>query len=393
MKIGYLTLLIISSVIFCSCETNDTRIKKSNEIVNAFMANLPLDNYEILFKYYPNFKRVEKYWKYDKFKIESVTVDETKSVSVICSTTSGSIFFKLKKVESSYIITESKGLSAAFNTPLYKYCKKIGCIGADDYDVDITQICKDKEDEFKSLVYKAKESIESSFVMENNNLRINDGGFGSRYVSGEVTVKNGSRFSIPGWKYEIYFHFVNTNGNIVFTQSDKSNFDDISFGQSLTKSLFVDVPSSGEFRKIKVELKLTSTSFIEEIIAENITGENCFAISKSLFPLSEFKVYRIDFSTLNKSTYKYETKKSLEVNNKVFLSKEIFKVQTKDSTYNIYNISSFSNKETSEKTTYKIEAIWQNENEKVIMMYIDKKEQRQMIVFGPGYSINYYLSD
>lgn len=357
------------------------------------MANLPLDNYEILYKYYPNFKRVERYWKYDKFKIENTTIDETMEASVICSTESGSIFFKLEKIDGSYIITESKGLSAAFNTPIYKYCKKIGCIGANDYDGDITQICKDKEVEFKALVDNIKESIESNFVIENNNLRINDGGFGATYVNGEISVRNGSRFSIPAWKYEIYFHFVNSKGNTVFTKSDKSNYEDIPFGQSLTKTIFADETSSGAFRKIKVELKLTSTSFIEEIIAENITGNNCFATSQSLFPQSEYKVYRIDFNTLNKSTNKYEILESIEVNNKVFLSKVIFKVQKKDLTYDIFNISSFSNKETTPKTTYKIIATWANQNENVIMMYIDINKEREMIVFGPGYSIAYYLSD
>lgn len=393
MKISYLTILIASSAIFCSCETDEARKEKCNEIVNAFMANLPLDNYEMLYKYYPSFKTVEKYWKYDKFKIESTTIDETKAASVICSTESGSVFFKLEKVDGSYIITKSKGLSAAFNTPLYKYCKKIGCIGPNDYDGEITQICKDKEVDFKILVSKAKESIESNFMIENNNLKISDGGFGSTYVNGEITVKNNSRFSIPAWKYEMYFHFVNSKGKTVFTETDKSNFENIPFGQSLTKRLLVNEPSSGAFRKINVELKLTSTSFIEEIIAEHITGDNCYPISQSLFPQSEFTVYRIDFNTFNNSTNKYETVESLEVNNKAVLSKEIFKVQKKDLTYDIFYISSFSNEETTEKTTYKIKARWENENEEVIMMYIDIKGHRQMVVFGPGYSINYYLND
>jgi hypothetical protein len=393
IKISYLTLLIIASVTLCSCETDETRTKKSNETVRAFMANLPLDNYEILYKYYPDFERVGKYWKYNKFNIESTSIDETKSASVICSTEFGSIFFRLKNLDGSYIITESKGLSAAFNTPLYKYCKNIGCIRANDYDVDIAQICKDKEDEFRALVYEAKESIESNFEISNNNLRIRSGGFGQTYVSGEVTVRNNSRFSIPAWKYEVYFHFVNSNGDIVFTESDRMNFEDIPYGHSLTKSLMVDETSYGAFKKVKAQLKLTSISFIEEVIAEHTTGDNCFSSTQSLLPQTEYNVYRIDFGIFDKSTNKFETVRSLEVDNRAFLSKNIFKVQKKDLTYDIFNISSFSNEETSEKTTYKIKAIWQNENEEVIMMYIDIKGQREIIVFGPGYSINYYLSD
>jgi len=176
--------------------------------------------------------------------------------------------FNLKNKDGKYIITDSKGLASVFNSPIYKYCKKIGCIGTSDYDKDISQICSDKQEDFNSLVYKVKNNIESNFTIQNNNLTINYG-----YVSGNVTVKNNSRFSIIGRTYEIYYHFLNSSGQIVYTKKEMANYQTIPYGQSITENLFES--NSDGFSKIKVELKIISTDFIEEIIAENIEGNNC----------------------------------------------------------------------------------------------------------------------
>lgn len=263
-----LLLAILFTSLFISCESDKTRKEKSEEIVKSFVANLTLDNYDLLYKYYPDFQKVKRYWKIDDFKITSTTIDEDKSVSIIGTSKLGNILFNLKNKDGKYVITDSKGLASVFNSPIYKYCKKIGCIGTSDYDKDISQICSDKQDDFNTLVYKVKNNIESNFTIQNNNLEINYG-----YVSGNVTVKNNSRFSIIGRNYEIYYHFLNSSGQIVYTKKEMANYQTIPFGQSVTEHLFES--NSDGFSKIKVELKIISTDFIEEIIAENIEGNNC----------------------------------------------------------------------------------------------------------------------
>lgn len=264
-------IVIVLSFSLCSCETDKSRMDKCNEVVNTFIANLPLDNYEILYKIYPEFQKVKKYWKVNEFKITNITIDEEKTVSVIgVSEQLGNLLFNLKKVKGKYQITDSKGLASVFNTSLYKYCKKIGCIGVNDYDKDIFQICSEREEEFKSLIYKIKNNIQQNVIVQNNNLSNKYG-----YVSGDVTVKNYSRFSIPGQNYELYFHFLNYNGDIVYTKKEMFNYESIPYGQSVTRHLFES--GSGNFDMIKAELKLTTTDFIEEIIAENIVGANCQA--------------------------------------------------------------------------------------------------------------------
>ena len=268
MRKIFLLLSIICSLTFVSCESNKSIIEKCNETVKTFVANISLDNYDLLYKSYPTFKQMKRYWKIKDFKIENSSIDNDKTVTIIGTCSQGNVMFLMKKVSGSYVITNSKGLSSAFNTPIYKFCKEIGCIGIDSYDTDLSQICSNKEDDFNRIVYRVKNNIETNFLLKNNNLSSSYG-----YLSGDVTMKNYSRFTIPGYSYEIYYHFLNSSGNIVFTKKETLNYESIQYGQSITKSLY-ESNSSG-FSKINVELKLTSTDFIERVVSENIKGNNC----------------------------------------------------------------------------------------------------------------------
>jgi hypothetical protein len=270
MKILRVAILLLILTALVSCETDKSRIENCNQIVNSFMANLTLDNYDVLYKNYPDFKKVQTYLKAEGFKITNSTIDDDKTVSIIGTSEIGNLYFILKKDNGKYVIVNSKGLAADFNTSIYKYCKRIGCIGPVDYDKDIAQICSRKQPEFDQLVSRIKENIESNVKIQNNTLSRNYG-----YLSGEVTFKNYSRFTIPGSTYEIYYIFFNSNNQIVFTKKELSNFEYIPFGQSVTENLFES--NTGQFEKIKVELKLISTKFIENVIAENVTGNDCKA--------------------------------------------------------------------------------------------------------------------
>jgi hypothetical protein len=263
-------MLLLWQVNLVSCETDKSRIEKCNETVKSFVANLSLDNYDQLNKYYPNFSKIRKYWKAQDLKLENATVDDEKSVTVFGACSQGNLMFILKKVNGEYVITKSKGLSTVFKSNLYNYCKNIGCVHDKSYDVELSELCTEKEEEFNNLVYKIKAEIESNFSIKNNNLSNNYG-----YVSGDVTMKNNSRFTIPSYTYEIYYSFKNSNGNDVFTKKEEFNYQTIGYGQSITQQLFES--NTGNFASINVELKITSTEFIEEVIGEHIKGKNCIA--------------------------------------------------------------------------------------------------------------------
>jgi len=264
---------LTAAFILCSCEDDKSRMAKCKEVVEVFVANLPLDNYEVLYAHYPNFQKVRRYWKLSNFKITTTTIDDDKTVSIVGTALGfGNIMFKLKKMDGRYKIVDSKGLASDFDTPLYKYCKKIGCIDVNSYDKEVAQICEEKEDEFKNLVYKIKNNIQESVMVQNHNLSASYG-----YISGNVTVKNYSRFSIPGHDYELYFHFLDYDDKVVFSKKAMLNYESIPFGQSVTHRLFE--PSNGHIRNVKAELKLTSMGFIEKVIADNIVGSDCIARS------------------------------------------------------------------------------------------------------------------
>lgn len=266
----FATVLVICLTGLLSCETDKSRTEKCDNIIQSFIGNLSLDNYDQLNKYYPDFSRIKRYWKAQDFKIQNTTIDDEKTVSVFGSSSQGNIMFILQQKNGNYVITKSKGLSSVFQSNLYKYCKAIGCVGEKSYDADLSELCSEKESEFNALVYKIKSEIESNFIIKNNNLSNNYG-----YVSGDVTTKNNSRFTIPADSYEIYYSFKNSNGYVVFTKKQEFTLRTIAYGQSITEQLFES--NTRNFASIDVELKIISTDFIERVIAEHIKGANCIA--------------------------------------------------------------------------------------------------------------------
>lgn len=260
-KYQFLLLLLFISVL-SSCETEKNKKDKCAEIVNAFVANLPMDNYDILYKYYPNFKNVKRYWRVTDFKINTTTIDDDNRITISGSALRQNFVFILKKINGNYIIEDSKGLAAEFDSPLYRYCKKIGLINPNDYDKEISLVCNNQKEHFDQLVNAIVRNAEKNIKILNDNLANNYG-----YISGNVTLKNYGEIDIPNHCYELYFNFLSSNGQVLFTKKEILNFESISAGQSITYSLYE--PSNGRFDKINAELRITSTKFIEEFLIEN----------------------------------------------------------------------------------------------------------------------------
>jgi len=262
-------LPIIVLLMFSSCETEEQKIKKAEDIVKKFVSNLPFDNYSILSSIYPDFSDIETYWKLNTIDIISSNLNEDGKIAIVGSSGRHQILFELESLNNKYLITNSKGLSSDYDSNLYKFCKRIGCIGTSEYDKDISKICKKKKHEFESLLDILKTRIENRTKIENQTLSKSFG-----MVSGDVTIKNYSRFTIPGSTYEIYVKYLNSKGEVVFTSNESlSNFKSIPYNQSKTIHVFEN--NSSGFRKVDVQLKLTSTNFLEKVIAENAEGNRC----------------------------------------------------------------------------------------------------------------------
>lgn len=261
-------LIIITLLVITSCESEEQKINKAKEVVNAFVSNISFDNYETMYSVYPNFQNVATYWKIKDFEISSATIAENQVVTIIGISDNRNILFELQRNNSQYQIINSKGLSSDFDSSIYKYCKKIGCIGLSAYDAEISNICNRKKSEFNQLVTMIKERIEKNTVLENHTVTKNYG-----FASGDVTVKNNSRFSIPGRAYNLYVNYFDRDENLLFTSKQILNFDEIPYHQSTTVNVFET--GSMSFRKIGIALNIVDTGFIEKIISEHAKGSGC----------------------------------------------------------------------------------------------------------------------
>jgi len=259
--------VFILMIVLNSCETKETKINKSKETVMSFVTNLSFDNYDLMFKTYPTFRDVKTYWKLKDFNIQNAELSDN-TVIIIGKSQNIEVLFEVEKIDGKYQITKSKGLSSEFNSNLYKYCKKIGCIGLNNYDSKISKICKDKQYEFSQLVGAIKETIENKVSMENHTVTKSYG-----YASGNITLKNYSRFTIPGYSYNLYVNYTDNQGNTIFTSKEILNFESITYGQSKTINVFET--NSSSFQKVGIILKIVNTEFIEDIIAEHAEGDNC----------------------------------------------------------------------------------------------------------------------
>lgn len=262
-------LLLFSTLILVlySCETDEKKTNSSKEVVMSFMSNLAFDNYDLMLSTYPTIRDVNTYWKLKDFGVTSAVLNNN-IVTVIGKSQDKEVLFVVEKINGKYLITKSKGLSSYFNSNLYNYCKKIGCIGLNNYDADISSICKDKEFEFNKLVRYIKETIEKDVVMENHTITKSYG-----FISGDITFKNYSRFTVPGYSYNLYVNYYDSQGNTLFNSKETSNYESIPFSQSKTINIFET--NSSTFKKVGIKLNVINSEFIEKIIAEYAEGNNC----------------------------------------------------------------------------------------------------------------------
>jgi hypothetical protein len=114
--------------------------------------------------------------------------------------------FKIKLINGDYLIQESKGLSGYINSDVYDFLKKIGCISTNFNDIQISQICKENENYYQGLILGTKQHIKENLIFDATNLSQNNGSF----ISGNIILKNNSKFDIPANSYKVDFGFINT---------------------------------------------------------------------------------------------------------------------------------------------------------------------------------------
>lgn len=249
-----------------SCESEETKLNKAKDVVNLFASSTTFGNLEKLPLYYPNMKELKgRFLVLKDFQQLSAVVND-KTISVIGKAQGNEVLFEIEKENGKYIITRTKGLSMFVYSNLYKYCKEIGCIRGNNYDIEISKICSEKEFQFKSLVESIKNDIEQNVRLENHTVQ---GGYG--YVTGDITYKNYSRFTIPRGTYNLYVVYLNNKGKVLFKEKT-IEFSTLTYGESNTTWISKDVQGTSQ---IAVSLEITNTDFIEKVIAEHAKGNDC----------------------------------------------------------------------------------------------------------------------
>lgn len=267
MRIIKKVFIIVTLFSLFSCESEESKINKAKEVVKLFASSTTFDDEEKMRLYYPNKVEIKgSYLVLKDFEIIGASLTDN-IISVIGRSQGREISFDIKKESGKYIIIRSKGLSMFFNSNLYKYCRQIGCIKEGDYDAEISKICNDKGTDFYILVEAIKYIIEKSVRLESHTVKegyIND-------ISGDITYKNYSRYTIPNGTYNLYIEYMDKKENILFKNKEYVH-STLAYGQSNTIWVSEDVRRAA---KIAVSLEITNTEFIERIIAEQAKGNNC----------------------------------------------------------------------------------------------------------------------
>lgn len=275
MKIAQITLLLLLSFSIVSCKSDKKKIEEAQQIVESFVKDLKLENYNSAIKAYPSLSKLEKYWILNDFKItdskiegDFVTIYGTYKKS---QNIEESIMFVLRPSHENkkYYIVKTKGLSAYFGSDIYMFLKNIGCLTDLETDEDIAIYIKKREYFFTNLVQTEKNNIQNSVIMESHNV-MNSYGF----LMGNITVKNTTEYSIPAFTYDVYIVFTDNNDNVVYKKKSILNGSDINPYGSI--SVYVNEQYVIGMTKVGIEFQLTNTSWLEHNIAINPSPElNC----------------------------------------------------------------------------------------------------------------------
>lgn len=268
----YLILLITTSFTIISCKSDEQKIEDAKQVVETFVKDIELENYNSATELYPSFSKVGKYWILYDFKITESKI-ENEEVTIYGTymqydTHEESIMFVLKPSEENgnYYIERTKGLSAYFGSNSYTFLKNVGCLRGLETDEEIANACREREVVFTSMVTEAAIALQESVILESHSVTHSFG-----YISGDMTVKNTSGTTIPSFSYDLYVIYLDTYGNEIYREKSTGAFSEIPAQGSIT--FMVSQRALEGMSKIGIEFKLTETDWLEADVANYPSAE------------------------------------------------------------------------------------------------------------------------
>jgi hypothetical protein len=269
--IGFISILALGLIIYgLAGESEEEQKMHAEETVTAFVKDLDLDIRNK--KIYPNVEQINGALYYlREFNITSTSIEKNGDITVHAEYNRGGSLsnskFIVRKVDDSYQIIKSIGISGYYDTPLLKYCLRKGYLkidGADDKVIG--KVCGKYEYDFNWQVDNLIDHIEENVYMEKGSSNLTRG-YGGGYASGEVTIFNNTLYTIPSFAIECKVVLIDGSDNIVAEEVLSLMKALEPFGKVSKSVYFTYVPSST--RSYKINTKVVSRNAIEKFIAEN----------------------------------------------------------------------------------------------------------------------------
>jgi hypothetical protein len=254
-----------------SCRSEEQVIKEANSFVNEFVHNIQLENFETVKKTYPDFKFLSSYWKLENFSIsETKLIGDTAIVfgTYQNGNKNETVSFHILVENENFQVMKSKGLSGYMNSPLYLFCKNVGCLAGLESDAEISIACQKRENHFNNLISILKKNIEENVKLGSHNVQK---GYG--YISGDVSINNLTSVNIPAFSYDLYIILIDDNGREIYRTKSLSSVYQLPAQGSV--STMVHEQSTRNMSKIGIELKITNTRFLSEIVANPPKDWDC----------------------------------------------------------------------------------------------------------------------
>jgi hypothetical protein len=154
------------------------------------------------------------------------------------------------------------------NSSLYLFCKNVGCLAGLESDAEISIACQKRENFFNNLTSVLKRNIEENVLLGSHNVQKSYG-----YISGDVSVKNTTNATIPAFSYDLYIILNDDSGREIYRTKSLSSVYEIPAQGSL--STMVHEQATRNMSKISIEIKITDTRFLSEIVANPPKDWDC----------------------------------------------------------------------------------------------------------------------
>ena len=266
------TLFAITCVLITSCKSDEEKIKEAEELTKTFVSNLKFKNENECYVIYPKFKGIGEYYIINNYRITSSNI-KNDTITIfgkydrVSQENKELMFVIAQNNNHKYEIIASKGISAYWDSNLYKYLKGSGCFtffelfSIDEYDKDIAETCNSYKDCWNKIVDFHTAIVETVVTMSDHNVSKS---YGS--ISGNITVKNPSDIAIPAYTYDLYIELMDNNGNVI--HREKSNYTN-GFKPKSQTSINIFTDDNRLYKKIGTRLKITDRSIIENFLAKH----------------------------------------------------------------------------------------------------------------------------